>query len=114
MEAVGDESGGDSLRKALATLGDDDGANPANLPNLAKAVRDKYGEVKDAYDKVTAKQAQYTAALKTGTGGDERHKYTQVTDDFTALEGKFNAVKSVNSIKAITPIYDKPWIRQTI
>ncbi|XP_953121.1 Tpr-related protein family member, putative [Theileria annulata] len=103
-KAVGaDQNSG--IRKALSDLNGAQESDPKNLITTAKEVIDKYNTVKDAYNKVKELGATYTNISET------KSHYGQVESKFSELQTKFNQVKSVNSIKDITLIYDKPVIR---
>ncbi|EAN30757.1 Tpr family protein [Theileria parva strain Muguga] len=93
------------LRKALSDLSSASESDKADFFKKAMEVIAKYNEVNNAYKAVKAKEdsgSQYTSAL-----AGETQKYEQVTSNFGALQGAYNAGKC----KAIKLIYDKPVIR---
>ncbi|XP_954133.1 Tpr-related protein family member, putative [Theileria annulata] len=74
-DAVGqEETSPGTLREALASLGTHNAGQPGDLPTLANAVKDKYKEVKGAYDEVVKQKESYTQ-------GQGKPEYTQVVND---------------------------------
>ncbi|XP_952823.1 uncharacterized protein TA09270 [Theileria annulata] len=104
-KAIGANERVPGLQKALSDLKTAEVGNLRDLITRAQEVINKYNAVKSAYQAVEEKSAQYRSALTAG-GGTEK-PYTDVVSKFGQLEGAYNKAKC----KAITPIFDKEWIR---
>ncbi|EAN33135.1 Tpr-like protein [Theileria parva strain Muguga] len=101
--AVGASEHVEGLQKALKALKDATESDNADLVKKAEEVVSKYDAVKDAYDKVKAKETQYKSTLN----GSEESKYTEVETKFDGLKTAYNNAQC----KTISLILDKEMIR---
>ncbi|XP_953749.1 Tpr-related protein family member, putative [Theileria annulata] len=102
--AVGaDHQAQGSLQKALSDLSS---ANDSNIVEKAITVINKYKDVTEKYNAVTDKEGKYRSVL-VSSADEFTTKYTPVKSQFGQLKEKFDAAKC----RAITPIFDKEWIR---
>uniref|UniRef100_A0A3B0N7C3 Theileria-specific sub-telomeric protein, putative n=1 Tax=Theileria annulata TaxID=5874 RepID=A0A3B0N7C3_THEAN len=91
------------LRNALQKLYDD-GTDPANLPTLAKAVKDKYGEVKGKFNAVKGQK-------QSGQYASQGSQYKDVVDAWNAFNNLYHDVISSTKYNSIViPSIISQWL----